>query len=77
MIGLVIILDTNVGHFGNPTKADDEEKTFVGNYPFDLSAGQQLIFISVNIIEYQYVGDTQAPPIRVTDSKQRRKNGSA
>ena len=46
--------------------ADDEEETFAGDYPFDLSAGKQLIFIYVNIIEYQYVGDTGAPLIRVS-----------
>ena len=65
------MLDT----FENLTMADDEEKKF-GDYPFDLSAGKQLIFIYVNIIEYQYVGDTKAPLIRVIDSKQRLKNGS-
>ena len=35
------MLDT----FENLTMADDEEKTFAGDYPFDLSAGKQLIFI--------------------------------
>ena len=53
-----------------------KKKTFAGDYPFDLSAGKQLIFIYVNIIEYQYVGDTKAPLIRVIDSKQRLKNCS-
>ena len=67
------MLDT----FENLTMADDEEKTFVGDYPFDLSAGKQLIFNYVNIIEYQYVGDTKAPLIRVIGSKQRLKNGSS
>ena len=62
--------------FENLTMADDEEKIFVGDYAFDLSAGKQLIFIYVNIIEYQYVGDFEAPLIRVTDSKQRLKNDS-
>ena len=69
------MLDT----FENLTMADGEEKTFVGDYPFDLSAGKQLIFIYINIIEYQeyqYVGDTKAPLIRVIGSKQRLKNGS-
>ena len=63
-------------NFENLTMADDEEKTFAGDYPFDLSAGRQLTFIYVNINEYQYVGDTRAPLIRVIDSKQRLKNGS-
>ena len=62
--------------FKNLTLADDKEKAFAGDYPFDLSAGKQLIFIYVNIIEYQYVGDTKAPLIRVIDSKQRLINGS-
>ena len=62
--------------FENLTMADDEEKTFAGDYPFDLSAGKQLIFIYVILIEHQYVGDTKAPLIRVIDSKQRLKNGS-
>ena len=56
--------------------AGDEEKTFAGDYPFDLSAGKQLLFIYVNINEYQYVGYTTASLIRVLDSKQRLKNGS-
>ena len=58
------------------TMAEDEEKTFVGDCLFDLSAGKQLIFIYVNISEYHYVGDTKAPLIRVIDSKQRLKNVS-
>ena len=62
--------------FENLTTADDEEKTFAGDYRFYLSAGKQLIFIYVNIIEYQYAGDTKTPLIWVIDSKQRLKNGS-
>ena len=62
--------------FENLTMADDEEKTFAGDYPIDLSAGKQLVFKYVNIIEYQYVGDTEAPLIRFIDSKQRIKSGS-
>ena len=58
------------------TISDDEEKIFVGDYPFDLSAGKQLTFIYVNVIEYQYEGDTKAPPIRAIGLKQRLKNGS-
>ena len=49
--------------FENLTMADDEEKTFASDYLFDLSAGKQLIFIYVNLIEYQYIGDTEAPLI--------------
>ena len=64
-------------NFENLTMVDDEENTFVGNYSSsDLSAGKQIIFIYVNIIEYQYVGDNKARLNRVIDSKQRLKNGS-
>ena len=47
-----------------------------GDYPFDLLAGKQFIFVYTDIVEYQYVGDTRPPLIRVIDSKQRLKNGS-
>ena len=62
--------------FESLTNADDEEKTCVGDYLHDFSPGTQLIFFYVNIIEYQYVGDTRAPFIWVLDSTQRLKNGS-
>ena len=42
------MLDT----FEKPSLADDEEKTFVGDFRFDLSAEKQMIFFYVNIIEY-------------------------
>ena len=62
--------------FENLTMADDKEENFAGDYNFDLSAGKQLVFIYVNIIEYQYVGETKAPLVRVIDSKQRLENSS-
>ena len=65
------MLDT----FENLTMADDEEKTFFSDYPFDLSAGKLLIFfIYVKIIKYQYVVETKAPLFGVVISKQRQKN---
>ena len=47
-----------------------------GDYPFDLLAGKQLIFVYTDVVEYQYVGDTKTPLICVIYSKQRLKNGS-
>ena len=49
--------------------ADAEEKVFVRDFPFDLSAGKQMISIYVIIFESQYVGNTKAPLNRVLDSK--------
>ena len=48
----------------------------MGDFPADLCAGKHLIFIYANIIEYQYVGDSKAPLLRVIDSKQWLKNVS-
>ena len=73
---------THIGYkmidsFDNLALGDEEAKTFVADYPFDLLAGKQLIFVYSNIIEeYQHIGDTKAPLIRIIDSKQRLKNGS-
>ena len=55
---------------------EEDLEPYKGDYPFDLLAGKQLIFVYTDIVEYQYVGDTKAPLIRVIDSKQRLKNGS-
>ena len=72
---------THIGYkmidsFDNLALGDGEAKAFVADYPFDLLAGKQLIFVYSNIIEYQHIGDTKAPLIRIIDSKQRLKNGS-
>ena len=56
--------------------SDGEAKAFVAHYPFDLLAGKHLIFVYSNVVEYQHIGDTKAPLIRVIDSKKRLKNRS-
>ena len=55
----------------------DDTKAYYGELPADLLAGKYLLFVYANIIEYRYVGDVKAPLLRVIDSKQRLKNGSA
>ena len=52
------------------------EKAFFGYYPFSLSAAKQLNSFSDNIVEYNYVADTNVLHIRVNDSKQRLKKDS-
>ena len=83
IIGFEGIPDGNGIHIGykmNPNEnrlmKSDDTKAYYGEFPADLCAGKHLIFIYTNIIEYQYVGDTKAPLLRVIDSKQRLKNGS-
>ena len=83
IIGFEGIPDGNGIHIGykmNPNEnrlmKSDDTKAYYGEFPANLCAGKHLIFIYTNIIEYQYVGDTKAPLLRVIDSKQRLKNGS-
>ena len=47
---------------------DEDLEPYKGDYPFDLLAGKQLIFVYTDIVEYQYVGDTKAPLIRVIEN---------
>lgn len=42
-----------------------EEFTLEGDYPVDLTAGKSIMFVYVNIIEYQTVADAKAPLLRV------------
>ena len=83
IIGLEGIPDSNGIHIGykmNPNEnrlmKSDETKACYGEFPDNLCARKHVIFIYTNIMEYQYVGDTKAPLLRVIDSKQRLKNGS-
>ena len=84
IVGFTGIPDKHGVHIGykmntatsNKLMKSDETKAYYGEFPADLCAGKHLIFIYINIIEYQYVGDAKAPLLRVIDSKQRLKNGS-
>ena len=51
-------------------------KKYFGEFPADLCAEENLIFIYRKIIEHQYLRDTKARLLHVIDSKQRLKNGS-
>ena len=83
IIGFEGIPDGNGIHIGykmypneNRLMKIDETEAYYWEFPADLCAGNHLIFIYTNIIEYQYVDDTKAPLLRVIDSKQCLKNGS-
>ena len=51
-------------------------QNLISDYPVDMTAGTQLIFIYLDIIHYQIVGDTKAPLLRVIDTNRRVKNGN-
>ena len=83
IIGFPGIPDGSGVHIGYKMKSatsnrlmkTDETAAYYGEFAVDLCSGKHLFFIYTNIIEYQYVGDTKAPLLRVIDSKQRLKNG--
>ena len=52
-------------------------QNLISDYPVDISAGTQMMFIYLDIIRYQIVGDTKAPLLRVIDTNRRVKNGYA
>ena len=54
----------------------DKTEAFMGEFPADRCAGEHLIIIYTNIIEYQYIGDAKAPFLRNIDSRHRLKKGS-
>ena len=46
------------------------------DHPVDITCGTQLLFVYADIIEYQYVGDTKAPILKIIDTERQLKNGS-
>ena len=49
---------------------------YESHFPYDLSSGTSVIFVYIDIIQYQTVGDAKARLLRVIDSNRRIKNGS-
>ena len=52
-------------------------QNLISDYPVDNPAGTKMMFIYLDIIRYQIVGDTKAPLLRVIDTNRRVKNGYA
>ena len=48
----------------------------VGDFPVDITCGLQLMFVYIDIIEHQNVGDVRAPVIKIIESERRLRNGS-
>ena len=85
ILGFIGVKDARTGgvHIGwKMDKSSDANldskklQTFTIDYSTDLSAGSQLMFVYVDIIGYQVLGDTKAPLLRVIDTNRRLKNGS-
>jgi len=71
---------THIGHqqFVKEVGSEKANKkstfTLVGEYPVDLTGGKHLIFVYINIIEYQTVADTKAPLLRLLSADTRLRN---
>ena len=46
------------------------------DFPVDITCGSQLIFLYIDSIEYQNIGDVRAPVIEIIESERRLRNGS-
>ena len=55
---------------------DREEFTLHGDYSADITAGRHVMFVYINVIEYQTVADTKAPLLRILPVETRLRNGS-
>ena len=49
-------------------------QNLISDYPVDISAGTQMMFDYLDIIQYQIVSDTKAPLLGVIDTNRRLKN---
>ena len=57
-------------------KAGNSLNRHVGDFPVDITCGSQLIFVYIDIIEHQNVGDVRAPVIKIIESERRLRNGT-
>ena len=67
-------------HIGYKTNlengAPNSPNRHFGIFPVDITCGSQLIFVSLDIIEYQHVGDSRVPILKILESERRLRNGS-
>ena len=57
---------------GNPNAPNRH----LANFPVDITCGSKLIFVYIDIIEHQHVGDSRAPVLKIIESERRLRNGS-
>ncbi len=54
----------------------EEKITYRGTYPVDMQAGVSIMFVYINIIEYQVIGNMRAPLLRAIPMVNRMRNDS-
>ena len=57
-------------------KADTTLNRHQSDFPVDITCGSQLMFVYIDIIAYQNIGDVRAPVIKIIESERRLRNGS-
>ena len=57
-------------------KADTTLNRHQSDFPVDITRGSELIFVYIDIIDYQNIGDLRAPVIKIIESERRLRNGS-
>ena len=67
---------TSEGFFHISYRSAKLNNRHTGDFPFDITCGSQLIFIYIDLIGYQHVGDSRAPVLKIIESERRERNGS-
>ena len=79
ILGFKVIRDGTGYHIGYKESSHSNStltsQNLISDYPVDISEGTQMMFIYLDIISYQIMGDTKAPLLRVIDTNRRVKNG--
>ena len=79
ILGFKGIRDGTVYHIGYKESSHIHStltsQNLISDYPVDISAGTQIMFVYLDIIHYQIVGDSKAPLLRVIGTNRRVKNG--
>ena len=67
-------------HIGYKTRlengAPNSPNRHFGIFPVDITCGSQLVFVYIDIIEYQHVGDSRVPILKIIESERRLRNSS-
>ena len=67
-------------HIGYKTNlesgAPNSPNRHFGIFSVDITCGSQIIFVYLDFIEYQHVGDSRAPILKINESERRLRNGS-
>ena len=77
ILGFMGIKDNSLdGYIHIAYKSHKTQYRHQSDFPVDLTCGSQLIFVYIDVIEYQNIGDVRAPVIKIIETERRLKNGS-